>query len=926
VTGGSVVIGRAEERARIDGLLAEARDGRSGVLVLSGEPGVGKSTLLTHAIAAAGDLRVLQAAGVQTEIDLPFAGLHQLLRPTLDLVDRIPTRQADALLGALGLVDHSSEDRFLVAAAALSVLSEAAGDGPVLCVIEDAHWLDHSSVEALAFAARRLDAEGVVLLAATREGPWPGLPGMAIRAFDRDDASRLLRERVPDLVASVADRLVDESGGNPLALVELAASLTPGQLAGLEPLPDSLRLTGRIQEAFLGRVRVLPDASQTLLLVAAADDTGDAAVIFRAAEALDVRAAALEPAERAGLAEVDDAGRIRFRHPLVRTAVYQSATFIARTAAHRALVGALDGDVHVARRAWHLAAAATGPDEGVARELERSAEVAAQRGGYAVASAAYERAAQLSPQRSDRARLLVAAAEAAYHGGLTDRAVGLADRAAAMIDDPVTGDEVACLRGRIELTRGSSLTAHTLLDTAARRIAERDPRAAAAELIHAARAAWNVNDAGRLTATTDLLARLDLPIDDPLGALVHSAVGVGELAAGRPAAAVARIHAATEAWLPLVATGRAGGLDTWVVESWLVMSGTTRIIGDHPAALTLAGAAVAQSRDRGLAARLPFALANLALSEALAGRHSAALVNATEALELARDLGQRVSVGLATSVLAWLAAVRGEEERCQRYARESVELAEAYGLTAIAVFATWALGLLELSLGRPERALDRLRDPTGPAVNPLSRILIVPDLVEAATRVGRPAGLAAEVARFDEWAGAIGQPWAAATVHRCRAMLAGDEAEEHFDAAVREHERGGAPDRPFDRARTQLQYGQWLRRTRRRAAARTQLAAALETFERLGATPWAARAGTELRATGQSVRRPDEPVAARLTPQELQVVRLVAEGGSNSDVAAQLFISPRTVAYHLYKAYPKLGVTARADLAGLDLDALVATQ
>jgi DNA-binding CsgD family transcriptional regulator len=376
-----------------------------------------------------------------------------------------------------------------------------------------------------------------------------------------------------------------------------------------------------------------------------------------------------------------------------------------------------------------------------------------------------------------------------------------------------------------------------------------------------------------------------------------------------------------------VSTSGAVGLDTWVVESWLAMSGATRIIGDHPSGLTLATAAVTQCRDRGLAARLPFALANLAQSQALTGRHSAALGNATEALELARDLGQQVAVCHSGTVLAWLAAVHGEEARCRELAAEAIALAETYQLTAIGVFATWAVGLLELSLGRPDRALDRLLDkPRGPLVNPLSRILIVPDLVEAATRAGRPADLDQWVAWFEEWAGYTGQAWAAATAHRCRAMLTGDAAGEHFEAALRMHEQGGALDRPFDRARTQLQYGQWLRRARRRAAARTQLTAALETFERLGAVPWADRARTELRATGQTIRKSDEPPATRLTPQELQVVRLVAEGGSNSEVAAQLFISPRTVAYHLYKAYPKLGVTTRADLAHLDLDRLVATQ
>jgi hypothetical protein len=348
---------------------------------------------------------------------------HQLLRPVLDLVPRLPARQAEALLGALGIADHRSEDRFLVAVAALSLLSEAAEDRPVLCVVEDAHWLDHPSVEAMAFAARRLDAEGVVVLAATREEPWPGLPSLRLRGFTREDALALLRERAGGVAPQVGDRLGEETGGSPLAL----------------------------------------------LLLAAADDTGDPAVVFRAGRELGVDDAALEAAERPALAAVGDGGRITFRHPLVRTAVYQSATFTGRTAVHRALAQALDGDAHAARRAWHLAAAATGPDDDAARGLERSAEVAWRRGGFGVASTAFERAAELSTEQSDRARLLVAAAEAAYQAGQADRAAGLGDRAGGLIADPVTADEVAFLRGRIELTRGSSLTAHTLLDAATSR-------------------------------------------------------------------------------------------------------------------------------------------------------------------------------------------------------------------------------------------------------------------------------------------------------------------------------------------------------------------------------------------------------------------------------------------------------------------------
>jgi DNA-binding CsgD family transcriptional regulator len=918
-----MVIGRAEEQARIRALLTGARSGRSGALVLSGEPGVGKSVLLDFAAEQGAGMRVLRATGVETEVDLAFAGLHQLLRPVLPLVDRLPARQAEALLAALGLVPHGGHDRFLVAVATLSLLSEAAEDGPVLCLVEDAHWLDVPSAEAVAFAMRRLDAEGVVVLVATRDDAPPGLPSVVLDGLDPADVRGLLRERIGEVAAEVSERVAEETGGNALAVVELAESLTPAQLSGDEPLPPALPLSSRVQQAFLARVRLLPPASQTLLLVAAADDTGDPAVVLAAAADFGTAADALEAAERAGLVRIDSAGQLAFRHPLVRAAVYQGATFVARVAAHRALAGALEGEDQVERRAWHLAAAAIGPDETVARELERSASAAQERGGYAVAAAAFERAAQLSPPGPHRRRRTVAAAQAAYQAGQADRAAELVDEAGRLVDDGADGDEIVHLRGRIEFARGSSTQAHTLLMAAARRVSSRDPRRAATMLIEAARAAWNASDADRLIETTRVLAGLRLPPGDGLGPLVSTTIGAGDLVAERIPEGIARIRGGTEALLGLLSADQPGGMDSAAVEAAVAMAGATRVVGDDTAGLTLGSWTVTQCRTQGLAALLPWALVNQSMTEALAGRHSAGLLNAMEALKLARDLGQHTVVCSCESILAWLAAVRGEQDQCRALADHSVELADSYGLAAIAVMATWALGVLELSLGRPERALDRLLDRTrGPLVVATTRCLIVPDIVEAATRVGRTGDLDEFMTWYETWATHTGQPWALATLHRCRAMLTGDEAEPHFAAALREHGRGGPHDRVFDRARTQLLYGEWLRRARRRADARAQLAAAHEIFDRLGATPWTERAGTELRATGQTVQRRD-PARPRLTAQETQVVRLVAEGASNQEVAAQLFLSPRTVAYHLYKAFPKLGVVSRAELARVDLDALI---
>jgi DNA-binding CsgD family transcriptional regulator len=916
------VIGRGGERALIDGLLAAARSRRSGVLVLHGEPGVGKSALLGYAMELAGEFRVLEVTGVETEVDLAFAGLDQLVRPVLPLAEQLPKLQADALLGALGLIDHPTSDRFLVAAATLSLLSEAAEEGPVLCVIDDAQWLDQPSSEALAFAGRRLEAEGIVLLAATREDPWPGLPALGIGGLGPEDANDLLGACGVDLAPDVRGRLIEETGGNALALVELAESLSSEQLAGPDPLPRPLRLTPRVEDAFLEKVRWLPQATQTLLLVASADDTADPAVVFRAAADLGVQPDALEPAEQAGLTRVDGTERIVLRHPLVRAAIYHAATFSARTAAHRALARALMGDDHAARRAWHLAATATSPDEEIARDLGRSAETAQQRGGHSVAARAFERAAELSVARPDRVRFLVAAARAAFQAGQTDRAARLAELAHPLVSDAVAASEVAVLRGRIEFARGSAVTAHDLLMGTAGDIAERDTEAAAAVLIEAARAAWTADDLGRLAEATMLLAELKLSADDPLAALGSTTIAIADFFAGRTAEGIAGMRRGLDAWLHSTQTGGVEH-DAGLIEASLALVGYTRVTADDAAGLALGATVVAECRQRGWVAWLPWTLANLSLTEAVAGRHAAALANATEGLRLAGDLGQPASICRCESVLAWLAAVRGEEDRCHEFADDTIKLAEAHQLPTIAVSATWALGLLELSLGRPERAFDRLADPTaGPLAVPHFVCLFLPDLLEAAVRAGRTDDDFSElVAWYEEWAAATNQPVAEANLHRCRALLRDDAAKQHYTAALRLYEQVGPDQRPFDRARTQLLYGEWLRRARRRTEARPQLAAALETFERLGASPWAARAGTELRATGQTLRRQDT-ARVLLTPQEMQVVRLVAEGGSNQEVAAKLFLSSRTVAYHLYKAFPKLGVTSRTELAHLDLDAL----
>jgi tetratricopeptide (TPR) repeat protein len=661
--------------------------------------------------------------------------------------------------------------------------------------------LDQPSSEVLAFAGRRLEAEGIVVLVATREDPWPGLQALGIGGLGPEAAGELLRTRGVDLAPNVRARLIVETGGNALALVELAESLSSEQLAGADPLPHPLRLTPRVEHAFLAKVRRLPQA--TLLLVAAADDTADPAVVFRAAADLDVQPEALEPAEQAGLANVDGTERIVFRHTLVRAAVYHAATFTARTAAHRALARALEGDDHAARRAWHLAATATGPDEDIARELGRSAETAQRRGGHAVAAGAFERAAELSAAGPDRARFLVAAARAAFQAGQADRAARLAEMAHPLVSDAVAASELAVLRGRIEFARGSAVTAHDLLKGAARDIAERDAQAAATVVVEAARAAWTADDPGRLAEATTLLAELKLPADDPLAALGSTTIAVADFFAGRTVESIVGMRRGFDAWRELAQTGGAEH-DAGLVEASLALVGYTRVTADDAAGLALGASVVAECRQRGWVAWLPWSLANLSMTEAVAGRHAAALTNATEGLRLARDLGQPASICRCESVLAWLAAVRGEEDRCHELAHDTIKLAETHQLRTIAVSATWALGLLELSLGRPERAFDRLADPTaGPLAVPHFVCLFLPDLLEAAVRAGRTDDdLGERVAWYEEWATATNQPVAEASLRRSQALWCDEAAEQHYAAALRLYEQVGPDQRPFDRART----------------------------------------------------------------------------------------------------------------------------
>ncbi|MFI6849345.1 ATP-binding protein [Kitasatospora sp. NPDC050467] len=889
--------GRNAERARIEQLLDGARQGTSSALLLHGEAGIGKTALLDHAAGRANGVRVLRVEGIESEMELAFGGLHQLFLPVLDLVDALPAPQAAALRAVFGLTADGVRDRFTVGLAVLTLLSDAAADGPLLCLVDDAQWIDQPSVDMLTFAARRLRAEGVVMLFAVRDGApgatVKGLPRLLVDGLDRATAAEL----VPGLPPYVADRVIEEACGNPLALIELAAALTPAQRAGrLGPLALPEAAAGppsRIRDGFLEQIRRLPDATQAVLLVAAADDTGDLTLVLRAAEPLGGAVEDLEPAERAGFVLLSGAG-VRFRHPLVRYAAYQGAPLARRIAAHRALAEALSAAGHVHRRAWHLAAASTGPDERVAEELERVAEWAGSRQAMASASAAYERAAQLTADPRRRARRLVRAAQKAADAGQDERCAALADQVPLPLEDPGVAAEFARARAVVELGYRRPETAARILLDSADLTGAGLPDTTASLLADAVHAAFS---AGNATLMAEIASRApDLPV-----------LAVPDrLFGGDVPGALCALRALVESCRE-PATGVMDRLMTGIY---------CQLTGDHAAAREAAAGAVAHCREQGISGWLPTTLHLLAQTELALGSHDEASAHATEGLQLAEyhDLAHRAA-HLRTT-LAMLAGLRGQEEQARALAGEALEYSRPRGVGRGTADALWALGLLRLGLGRAEAALEPLESARREAAHPLLSLPLLPDLVEAAGRAGRPERATEPARLLGEWATALGQPALSALARRCQALTGPDStAEEHFTAALALHEGGSA----YDRARTALLYGEWLRRLRRQIDARDQLRVALEAFERLGAEPWAGRARAELGAaggeTGLTARR-DGPISL-LSPQEREVVRLAASGASNREIATQLFLSPRTVGHHLYRAFPKLGVSSRTELATL---------
>jgi DNA-binding CsgD family transcriptional regulator len=892
-----MLLDRLPERAALSGLLEAARAGRSGVLVVRGEPGVGKTALLDWAVESAAGLRVARVAGVESEMELAFAALHQLCAPMLDKLERLPDPQREALGVAFGLNTGAAPDRFLVGLAALSLLSEVAEQQPLLCVIDDAHWLDRASALVLAFVARRLLAEPVALVFAAREEgeEFRGLPELLVGGLGAGDARELLGSvlRGP-LDERVRDRIVAETRGNPLALLEL-----PRGVPGVFGVPG---VPGRIEDSFRGRLEVLPAATRRLMLVAAAEPAGEPALVWRAAERLGIGAGAVAPAADAGLLTIGE--RVTFRHPLVRSAVYRAAPPADRRAAHKALAGATDPQADPDRRAWHRAQATLGPDEEVASELERSAGRAQARGGLAAAAAFLERSAALTLDPARRAERALAAAQATYQAGAFEAALELLGTAEAGPPDPFRRARADLLRGQVAFASSRGSDAPPLLLKAARQFEPLDMGLARETYLDALAAA---TFAGRLALGGGMreVAEAALAAPPPPGPLRGPDLLLDGLALlicqGYPAGAPV-LRRAVSAFCG-TDVSREEGL-RWL---WLACHAAV-LVWDYASGDVLSGRQVTLARDAGALIALPIAFYMRAGVHLFAGESAEAAAMVAQAESVTEATGSSIAPYGALA----LAVFRGQEAQAAQLIQTATEdvgrRGEGEGLSVI----QWAAAVLYNSLGRYEEALAAAQQASedSPAVRFANWALV--ELVEAAVRSAVPERAVGALQRLSGIARACGTDWALGAEARSRALVSdGAAAENLYREAIDRFGRAGLR---VDLARARLLYGEWLRRQRRRRDARDQLGRAYQIFDSIGAAAFAGRARIELRATGGHARQLTTQTPDPLTAQEALIARLAGEGASNPQIAAQLFISPATVAYHLRKVFTKLGISSRSQL------------
>ena len=877
-----MLYGRSAHISALDEVIAQARQGRGGAVVLRGEAGAGKTALLDAAVARGGAMGVLRTCGVESEADLAFAALHQLLRPVAGLLDALPGPQRDAARAALGHVADGAGDRFLLGAGVLSLLVEAAGPEGLLCVVDDFQWVDRASADALLFAARRLGTERVAMLFAVRgDAPVESVPStVGVGGLSEEAAAELLESRHGLPAGPVRGELITLTGANPLALDEIAARLTPAQLAGREPLPDPLPGGARL---FGDRVTGLSAPARLVALIAAVES--DIEVVLRAAEQLADReagaaATAFAELEESGLAEVSGTG-VRFRHPLVRSAIHESAAPAEVRHVHAVLAELTAGD----RRAWHLAGAALGQDESVALSLAEAAERSRDRGGYGAAASALTRAAELTPEPRARAVRLKGAAVAAWLAGRPGQAESLLAQAREGADGNIAlAMEIAHLRGRFELNSGNAAEAVRIL-------AAGDSLDMLADAVEAA------SYVGDTAAIVELGRRAAA---HPEGFLRDTVAGIGLTLGGDAAGpgllrrALARADESEDAADYLWATAAASAL------------------GESDLATEMAERAGRVARVSGMTGQLPVVLEFVATADRLAGRLARSQAISEEGLALAREAGYENAVAAHLANLAVLAALRGEEEPCERQAREALAIALPHRVGLHAGVAAYARAMLELCLGRYVSAHDRFRAiaAAGPGTgHPTVAWRTVPDRIEAAVGAGDEAGARAALSAYERSTEHATTSESRALLARCRGLA--ESAEDAFGEALQLHTN------PFEAARTALLLGERLRRAQRPGQARAHLRMAREVFEQAGARPWARRAQEELRAAGENGSVPPPGVLDALTPQELRIAGLVADGLSSKQIAARLFLSPRTVEYHLYKIYPKLGIGSRTDLARL---------
>jgi DNA-binding CsgD family transcriptional regulator len=903
-----MLLGREAECERIERLVARARDGESGVLVLRGEPGIGKTALLEHAAASAGAGTVLRVRGVESEVEVAFGGLHELLRPVLDERERLPPPQRVALERALGLVAGAGPEPQLVGAATLGLLAALAEERPVLVLADDVQWLDGASASALTFAARRLLADAVAVLLTVRAGEpsridAAGLDELELTGLAAEPARALLDAHAAHPVAGdTAGWLHEATGGNPLALVELAAEaprLRPG------PVGDHIAVGHRIERALGRRLDRMSEEATRSLLAAAVADGDELEPVLGAARAAGGSLAGLEEAEAAELVHLA-AGRIAFRHPLVRSVVLARAAPADRRAAHRAYA---EQGIGSERRAWHLAAGTLEPDEDVAAALSAAATAAGERGGFAAAAAAFEQAAGLSPAPARRAERLRRAADSAWLAGDGPRALALLDDAAR---HPVTVAEQSAaghLRGRVLARRGPIPLAVSVLQEASDAIAATDPARAAEIQAEAAYTALHGRRAAEVTIDTAERAVELAPSDEPR----------------------ARCLAAIALGAAYVLNGRAEAAD-WLAEAAALIEATPALRDDVRLAALLgvpptflrtdqAGYAplrkvVALARERGAAGVLPYALFYVGMGAFGSGRWAEAAAHFEEGVRLGAETGLPVDAVTCLAGLARVYARRGDPAAAELAADALAQAGERAmpWFQAAALHAqgdlAWGRGALPEAVSAFEEKL-RVMEHDGIRDTDLSPL---PELVELLVQLERRDEAAALAARYAGEAGVKGGAWGLARARRADALVdeAEAEAERHYAGALALH--AGDED-AFERARTELCLGERRRRTGRRTDAREPLRAALATFDALGAAPWAERASAELRATGETVRRRDAGSLDELTPQELRIALLLAEGQTTRQAASALYLSPKTVEYHLRHVYLKLGVNSRAALA-----------